>query len=287
MIIRTEMADGTVEEMVMEMAATRDPAAQHIIITGAIAEGEKMEIVQIGNQQWVQFGEDWIQSQVEEDDAFDFSQEDLPFSAEDINDEALDNAKYVGKETVNGLPTRHYSLDTSILGAEMLGWESMVESIEEASMDIWIVDKANLPAFAARTIIEAKGTAPEGQAEAVVNLYMSMDVTDVNTGFTIEPPEDAASGGLPEDIPVYPNRQNQTSMGGMMTFETEDEFASIVEFYTSEMEASGWSLGEDNMSTDTMEMQTWTKDARSAQLMISADENTDLTSVTIILQEEE
>jgi hypothetical protein len=287
MIIRSEKGDGTTEEMTMEMAATRDPAAQHIIITGAIAEGEKVEVVQIGNQQWVQFGENWIQSQVEEEDTFDFSQEDLPFSAEDINDEALDNAKYVGKETVNGLPTRHYTIDTSSLGAEMLGWESMVDNIEEASMDVWIVDKADLPAFAARTIIEAKGSAPEGQAEAVVNLYMSMDVTDVNADFTIEPPEDAESAGLPEDIPVYPNRQNQTSMGGMMTFETEDEFATIVEFYTSEMEASGWSPGEGNMSTDTMEMQNWTKDARGVQLMISADEDTDLTSVTIILQEGE
>ena len=287
MIIRTEMADGTVEEMVMEMAATRDPAAQHVIISGAIAEGEQMQMIQIGNQQWVQFGENWIQTQLEEADTFDFSQEDLPFSVEDINDEALDEAKYVGKETVNGLPTRHYTLDTSFLEAEMLGWESMVENLEEASMDVWIVDKSDLPAFAARTIIEAKGTASEEQAEAVVSLHMSMDVTDVNADFTIEPPESAASGGLPEDIPSYPNMQNQTSMGGMLTFETEDDFATVVDFYTSEMEAAGWSSGEGDMSTDTMEMQNWNKDARSVQLMISKDEESGLTSVTVILQEEE
>jgi hypothetical protein len=41
------------------------------------------------------------------------------------------------------------------------------------------------------------------------------------------------------------------------------------------------------MSTDTMEMQNWNKDARSVQLMISKDEESGLTSVTVILQEEE
>jgi len=286
MIIRTELADGTVEEMTMEMAATREPAAQHIVLMGAVAEGERMEIIQIENQQWIQFGEEWMQTEVADTDTFDF-EEDLPVSVEDLNEEALDDAKFVGKETVNGLPTRHYTLGANVLEAEILGWESMVENVEDATMDVWIADKADLPAFAARMLVEVTGTAPEGDTDAVVKFNMSLNLTDVNADFTIEPPEAAASGGLPEDIPVYENRQNQTSIGGMLSFETEDDLATVAEFYASEMESAGWTLEEGGMSTDTMEMQNWTKDARGVQLMISADEDSGMTSVTIILQEEE
>ena len=287
-LIRSEMADGTVEEMVMEMAATRDPAAQHVVIKGAAGEGESMEIVQIDNQQWIQFGEEWMQSEVSEEDAFDFDQEQLPFSVEDLDDETLDDANYVGKENVNGLPTRHYAMDRNILETEVLGWESMVENLEDASMDVWIADKAGLPAFAVRTIVEVTGTAPEEQTDAVVKVYMSIDVTDVNADFTIEPPEGAESGGFPEDIPVYPNQQNRTSMSGMLNFETEDGFDTVVDFYASEMEAAGWStVEEENMSMETMVMQTWTKDDRSVELMISTDEESGITSVTLILDEEE
>ncbi len=287
MVVRSEMADGTVEEMIMDMAATRDPAAQHVSIIGVEGEAGGMEIIQIGNQQWIKFGEEWMQTEVAEEDAFDFSQEDLPFSADDIDAQALEDAKFVGKETMNGLPTRHYKMDTNVLETEVLGWESMVENLEDASMDVWIADKADLPAFAVRLIVDVTGSAPEEQTDAIVRVNMTMDVKDVNANFTIEPPEAAATGGLPEDIPVYPNRQNQTSMSGMLAFETEDDLATVVDFYTSEMESAGWSMEEGAMSTDTMEMQTWTKDTRSAQVMISKDEDAELTSVTVILQGEE
>lgn len=280
-VVRTESVDGTVEEMTIEAAATRDPAAQHFIITGAMEEEERMEIIQIGNQQWIQFGEDWMQTEADEEDALDF-EENLFFSMEDIDQETLDDAKYLGKETVNGIRTRHYLIEETM-------WDALVPEegeVEEAKADVWVADEADLPAFIVRMVVEVTG---EGTDESDFKSYsMSMEVMDINADIIIEPPEGAESGGLPEDIPVYPNQQNRTSMGGMLNFETEDDFDTVVDFYTSEMEAAGWStVEEENMSMETMVMQTWTKDDRSVELMISLDEETAVTSVTIILDEGE
>lgn len=263
----------------MEMKATRDPAAQHIIVTGDATEGQSVEIVQIGNQQWLRFGEEWIQTEADEAEALNF-EEDLPFSLEDIEEQTWDDAAFVGQETVNGISTRHYRVQD-------MGWESFLTAeaeIESATAEYWIADEANLPAFPVKMVVEISGKDTDVEDD-LRTYFMSMEVTDVNADLVIEPPAEAESGGLPEDIPLYPNRKNQTSMGGMLVFETEDAFESVADFYASEMEAAGWSLEEGGMSTEDMVMQTWTKDGRSAQVMISVDEG--VVSVTVIIGEGE
>lgn len=288
MNIRAETADGTVQETTMEIAATRDPAASHTILSGGAMQETEMdfEIIQIGDQQWIKYGEDWMQTEVVEEDPFDF-QENLPFSMEDLDEETLDKAEFVGKETVNGLPTRHYVVGTDAIEAEILGWERMVDNVEDASMDVWIVDEGDLPPFAVKMIVDVTGIAPEDNTDALVNFRMSVEITDINADITIEPPEVSESGGLPEDIPAYPDTQNQVSMPGMVTFETMDAFETVVEFYISEMEAAGWNLEDGRMSAETMDMQTWTKDTRTVQVMISREEEAELTSATIMIQGEE
>lgn len=94
MIMRFETEDGTVEETQMEMAATRDPAAHQIIMTGGFsADGSSMEIIQIGNHQWMKMGEEWMQTELSDEDVSSF-EDNLPFSPDDVQEDMLEQAEY-------------------------------------------------------------------------------------------------------------------------------------------------------------------------------------------------
>ena len=288
MIMRFELEDGTVEETRMEMFATREPAAHRMIMTGGLsADGGSMEIIQIGDQQWIQMGEEWIQSQISEEDAGSF-EDSLFFSLEDVGGEMLEKAEYLGKETVNGISTRHYLMDKQ--------WMEMMEAvggmtpgeigeIESAKMELWIADQGDLPAFAVRMENEVTGLMMED--EKITTYFMSVDVTDINKDMTIEPPAEATSDGLPDDIPAYPNATNQSTMMGMISFETVDDFDTVVDFYAVGLVSAGWSKAEGGMSMEGLVMDTWTKDARTLQLNITTDEDTGEVSVLMMIEGEE
>ncbi len=288
MIMRFEAEDGTIEETRMEMSATREPAAHRIVMAGGLsADGDSMEIIQIGNQQWMQMGGEWMQTQISDEDVSSF-EENLPFSPDDVQADMLEEAEYLGKETINGIRTRHYLLDKQLLEMmEATGGMAPGEvgEVESAKMELWIADQGDLPAFAVRMESEVEGL--EMGDEKVAKYFMSWDVTDINADITIEPPAEATNGGLPEDIPAYPNATNQTTMMGMTSFEVGDDFETVVDFYAAELVSAGWSKAEGGMSMEGLVMDPWTKDERTLQLTISSDDDTGEVSVLIMIEGEE
>lgn len=288
MIMRFEAEDGTIEETRMEMSATREPAAHRIVMAGGLsADGDSMEIIQIGNQQWMQMGGEWMQTQISDEDVSSF-EENLPFSPDDVQADMLEEAEYLGKETINGIRTRHYLLDKQLLEMmEATGGMAPGEvgEVESAKMELWIADQGDLPAFAVRMESEVEGL--EMGDEKVAKYFMSWDVTDINADITIEPPAEATNGGLPEDVPAYPNATNQTTMMGMTSFEVGDDFETVVDFYAAELVSAGWSKAEGGMSMEGLVMDPWTKDERTLQLTISSDDDTGEVSVLIMIEGEE
>ena len=275
MVFRFEDADGTTEEQTLEGSFTREPKASHTIMTGMMGGDEEgaIEIIQIGDEQWIKMGDEWIYSQTpaEEDD---FS---TLMDFDELNDEALSGAKDLGNEKVNGIRCRHYRVEDT---AFLLGAVEMVGEMEEGQVDIWIANEKNLPPFAVRMEYEIRGKA-EGE-DTVESMYMTMDVTDINMDFTIEAPEGAeADGGVPEDIPLMADAKEKTVMAGVIFYETDSSFQAVKDFYANEMPSAGWNGPETIMSTDEMSMETWTKGDRAVQVSIVVDEDTGKVSVTI------
>ena len=282
MEITFEMTDGSVERNVMEISATRNPDAYMFIMTntGDSEEAGNMQMIRIGNQQWMQMGDEWMQTQVSEEDVSNF-EEEMPFSADDMSGDMLDSGEYLGKEKINGINTRHYRIEE--LTDAMMGGAGLSE-IENATQEVWIADESGFPAFVVRMKSEVESA--DMQGDGISKYTMFMEVSDVNADFTIEAPAEAMEGGLPEDIPVYPNATNQTVMMGMVTFEVEDDFEAVSDFYTTELEGAGWSKAEGGMAMEGMVMDTWTKEERSLQLTITADDDTGEVSVMLIVEDE-
>lgn len=245
------------ETLTMEEEATREPAARRMVLTAEGGENPGvMELVQIGDTSWLCSPDGGcIQTQQ--------SGEESLFGEGMVNPEDLvspsSDYRYVGRDTVNGIRSRHYTLN---LPPEMLAGLT-TGTVTATKADVWVADEAGMPAYTTRFIISWEGTTEDGEK---VQGDWTYEVYDVNKPFTIEPPEGAT--GAPADIPVYPGATDQAIIGPLIMFSSADPVADVAEFYRTQMADQGWTAGEES-TMGNMVTQEWTKGDRKASLMIS------------------
>lgn len=266
MISQWTPAGGTPEGTTLLEEYTRDPAAHRVVIEGP--EGT-VEIVQIGDTGWFCTNGECMQSAQDEEDILS----DMGATTFDPADfTSGTDYTYKGEETVNGIRARCYALDLS--AAEIAAMAQ--GSVTDVQANACIAAQSGLPEFVVRYQMGWKETRDdtEGTTE------FSFEVYDVNRPFTIEPPEGAA--GLPEDVPAYPGASELMMMEGFISFSTTDDVATVADFYGTGLPTQGWTKEEDT-TLEGMVSQTWTKDDRTLNLMISAGEGGKI-SVLIILE---
>ncbi|MBC7264965.1 MAG: hypothetical protein H5T64_11515 [Chloroflexi bacterium] len=262
--------DGTVEGINAEQEERRQPAARRIVFREEGGAGAGWTMIQIGDTQWMDFGQGWMQYQQKPEDLLTFGQGFFGF--EDIANtvDTSTDYRYVGVETVNGIRTRHYVLTFSpaMIAALSKGEVSDVQS------EAWIADQPGLPAFTARYLLRWKETreGKSGSAEYIFEVY------DVNVPISIEAP--AVTTGLPEDVPLYPNATEFFAMEGMVSFSVADDVATVADFYRARLAANGWSKDSDQTLEGTV-MQGWSKAGRTIQVMISTKDGGSQVMITI------
>ncbi len=254
---RQTVEGGATQTLTMEQEETREPAARRIVI---ISEGGEnpgtVELVRIGDTSWMCSPDSGcIQTQQSAEEATEFG-EGILFKPEDF---ASSDYQYVGKDTVNGVRSRHYTLN---LIPEMLA--GIVQGTVTATQaDIWVADEAGTPAYVTRFTVSWEGTQEDGKK---IQGDWTYEVYDVNKPITIQPPEGAT--GVPEDIPIYPGATDQTIMGSLIMFSSADPAEDVAEFYRNEMPGRGWTAGGEGTLGNII-TQEWTKGNRKASLMIS------------------
>ncbi|MGQ9717970.1 MAG: hypothetical protein ACUVR6_09845 [Anaerolineae bacterium] len=258
LVSRQRVEGGATETITMEQEETREPAARRIVIT---AEGGDnpgtTELVQIGNTFWMCSPDGGcIQTQQSGEESTPTFGEGMIWKPEDF---ASYDYRYVGRDTVNGIRSRHYTLN---MDPEMLA--GLTEgTVTAAEVNLWVADEPGMPAYATRFTISWTGTQEDGKK---IQGEWSYEVYDVNQPITIQPPEGAT--GMPEDIPVYPGATDQSIMGNLIMFSSADPVADVAEFYRNEMPGLGWTAGEES-TLGNMVTQEWTKGNRKASLMLT------------------
>jgi len=245
------------ETLTMEQEETRQPPARRMVITSEGGESPgTVEFVQIGDTSWICRPDGGcIQTQQSgEEGALTFG-EGMIWKPEDF---ASSDYQYVGRDTVNGVRSRHYTLN---LTPEMLAGMAQ-GTVTATKADVWIADEAGVPAYVTRFTISWEGTREDGKK---IQGDWTYEVYDVNKNITIQPPKGAT--GVPEDIPVYPGATDQTIMGALIMFSSADPVEDVAEFYRTQMPAQGWTAGEES-TLGNMVTQEWTKGNRKASLMI-------------------
>jgi hypothetical protein len=220
MVMSGGMAGSQAVTMSFTQEWVRASQAQHTItsVDGVPSSGSgtqipasalSMEMIVIGKTAWMKSDKGWTR--------FDFNravaqQNNLTSPVGDWQ-----NLKLVGEETINGIPCKHYLVDEDVLKTSAFGGQGQGDQSLKvrASGDLWVVNRADLPAFTLRmkihmqvsgsffspaTVTPDPATKP-GEVPAVVpgsdgmSYDYEIDVTDINTKIVIEAPQSSDPNG--------------------------------------------------------------------------------------------
>jgi hypothetical protein len=174
---------------------------------------------------------------------------------------SLSDARYAGRETVNGIATKHYKYDEKSSGLAGFG---------KVSGETWVADdggyvvkdvmnwEGGAGLFGAGT---AAGDSGKGKWE--------WELKDPNGSFTITPPEgcESATSGLP----ILPDATQKNTMGDLTMYQTATKAADALAFYQKEMAAAGWQQKGEPTSTEGFTGVEFTKGKQTASITISGD----------------
>ncbi len=250
----------------------KNPPAKRTTVTGlgslssgstpAPEEHNAMQMIQVNGKDYVVMGTTCVQQT--STNAVEASNTFKPSNI--IGD--IRGAQYVGDETVNSVPTKHYKTDVSSFAA--LGYGS-------AQGDVWVAQTGD---FVVKYTFQATGKDKLlGNANSEGTIKWTYELNSVNQPIDIQPP--ANCGGAAEDIPMMADAENQSSMGGMSTYNSPSKLADVVAFYDKEMPAKGWTAKEGGTSAEGFAQKTYTKDNRTVTIMITADQSSGNTTVLI------
>jgi len=246
-----EAAQWSVE---MDTEYVREPFAQRLVVKGSVAE-EGFESVQIGDRQYVVFGEgQCISSSADAGDAIDTEF----FSTEDIIG-GLDNAHRVQPdERVNGILCRHYTFDET-----SVAWAALAR----AEGEVWVAVDGD---YVVKYVMQADGKNPATEDEGRIEWVY--EVRGVNEPITIEPPPGCEAEE--SEFPIMPDATNVNRMGGIVMYESSSSFDEVLAFYQEQMLAEGWEdMGDAFISSGTA-MLSYTKDGGTVAITLTEQEGT-------------
>jgi hypothetical protein len=252
---------------------TREPRAQRIFITtsgsaaGMTGQPGSFEIITIGDMNYmISQDADGTTSCVSVSSGEESEMTQGLFTPDMMG--GVSGAKYAGRETVNGISTKHYTWKENSL--PVFGFTS-------ASGDVWVATDGD---YVVRYVAEASGSGTLfGASEEEGTISFEYNLTDVNGPLTIEAPADCETPAT--DIPIMPDAQDKATFGEMLSYSSPTAFADVVEFYKTEMVANGWQASGEPMEMEDFASLSFTKDGRTAQVMITFDADSNLTSVVV------
>jgi hypothetical protein len=183
---------------------------------------------------------------------------------------SISDARYVGKENVNGVETKHYAWNEGAFG---------VFGLASGEGDTWVAVDGG---YVVKQVIEAtgKGIFMAGTDEEGTTTW-EWNLTDANGNFEILPPEGCESAT--QGIPMMADAAEKATMGDMMTYTSPSALADVVSFYKAEMPNAGWQLSGEPTVGEDFAMMEFTKEGSTASIMASYDASVQKTSVVITI----
>jgi len=255
-----------------------DPPREHIIITSTEEgkEPQTMEWIALEKTAWLNAGGDWMQVQMDEQQAlasFGFGFWATPGLLSDIEG----YKRIQPDEEINGILCEHYALDEDAL-AKMLA-ESM-GGVTAASGEAWVSKKDH---FTVKYIwhMEGKDVGLEG-GEGTAD--WSWEIHDINVPLTIEPPAVEEIGGAARELPMMPDAQVTMAMGSMTMYTTASSVEDVVAFYEAQMPVAGWTQKGETTQMESATLMEFTKKDQSAHIMITPAEEGEGSQVMLTVE---
>jgi hypothetical protein len=263
-----DYADGDKGDMQIVSEFVRNPPASRMVWSGKNPSGFgdedlEMEMIQVEGTTYMKFGGTWMA--ISSDDT---PKDDMGWWGDPEDMFGRGRGQYMGQETINGMPARHYRYEEQDL---YLGLSASNTTLAQA--DVWVSTEHNIYV---KYVVRWEGVEEDhGQGWLNIESYL----TDINAPITIEPPSGVDAPGVPDDVPMIDGASEVNLLGGMVTYKTNMSAEDATTFYKDGMASEGWSLDSDM----GVGMLTFSKGTRSATIMISDEDG--MTSVIIIINE--
>lgn len=169
--------DGEIQAGSIELTGiVAGPDEKHLVWRD-LGEDDAFEVIQIGDRAWIRGDEGWEEAPILVAEAM--TQAVLIYAPSvawgGMFGELESTASYVGTETVNGVSAKHYTSTYQQWGSYWAG------SLQDASGDVWIAEAG----YPVKYQFAATGIDQDGDRGTVT---WRMDLTDVNSDLSIEPP---------------------------------------------------------------------------------------------------
>jgi hypothetical protein len=263
----------------MEEDLIREPLAQRTAMSSASQlEGEagqfgSFEVITVGDMSyWVTKDADGVESCSSMSSSEATNPQEGVFTPDMMG--GISDAKYLGTETVNGVRAKHYAWQENSLP---------VWGFSAVKGDVWIATDGE---YVVKYAVEASGKGTLfGSSQEEGTVRFEYDLTDVNGSFTIEPPVECEVPAT--DIPIMADAQDKMTFGTTVSYSSPSMLADVVVFYQGEMPKSGWQASGEPSVAEGFASLDFTKDGRTAQLMLSYDADAQRTSVFITISTQE
>jgi len=171
-------------------------------------------------------------------------------------------ARYVGRETVNGIATRHYTYDEKSLA---------LFGASKVAGEIWVAVDGGYVVKETASWEGGTGFLGMSDDDGTGSGQWTWELTDINQPLSITAPEDCA---VPQnDLPMLADASDKMTMGEIIAYQTQSTLKEASEFYQTEMPAAGWKLEGEPTSMEDFVQLTFKKDDRTAQVMITSNDD--------------
>jgi len=277
MLQLTYLPEGASPEEAQTMTLTeevdRDNNAQRTTLSGTL-EGEDthLEIIVIGQDTWMWFGEGWMHTSSDEETGAETFAADLIQSADEFT-RILGNRTLVEKGVeVNGIATNHYTFDeTSIADIDQDEFEDFEGTVRG---DAWISQDGK---YLVKWQMHAEGTGLMEEDEAGT-MDLTWELLSINEPVDIQPPEGAEGGMLP--IMEGAIQGSSMSSADFATFEIKATVEEVFQWYEATLTGEGWTKDSEEVS-DFMSTAEYSKDGETISITVMESDTEGVVSVMV------
>ena len=242
---------------------TSDPKAHHLSMStpdsSDPAKTSAFEMWQIGDTSYMKSGED------EECMSFSTEGAEKDIQKGTFNPSMLgsiEDAKYVGRDTINGIPTKHYKYNSKT---------GMLAALGEVSGETWVAIDGG---YVVKDTVKWTGGGGlfglGASTTATGDGSWTWELSDVNEPFEIKPPEGCEGSQL--DLPIMADASEKSRFGDMTTYKTAGKPADVATFYKDELAAAGWKPEGEPTEMGEVVILNFAKDDLKLNVMITASE---------------
>ncbi len=254
------MRNGTTEQWskTWVMLATKEPFARQLTIEteGDIANAERVFMAELDGIEYEKVGETGCTaSPIVQGNSTSGNLE----PAELLN--FVIGADEAGNETIDNVPTNHYTFNQLALGQQ---------DLTESTGELWV---ASAGGYIVKYALTSKGDARFFGKGIEGTISFHYELTDVNQPVEIVIPEDCPPGLV--DAPLLPDASNTLNMGGVLQYDTSNSLADAVAFYQEQIPKLGWEQQADPAIQESLAFLTYVQAEKLLTIVIlSAEGNT-------------